>query len=65
MILLIGICACTAIFVINLIPGAIDTIVERFQSDDMESGNGQVAKIQLYANVPVFMTLLAYKEISE
>lgn len=48
--LFIGICACVVIFVIKLIPGAVDAIVERFQSDDMEGGNGRVEKIQLYAN---------------
>lgn len=48
--LFIGICACAAIFVINLIPGAVDAIVERFQSDDMEGGNGRVEKILLYGN---------------
>lgn len=49
-ILFIGICTCVAIFVINLIPGAIDAIVDRFQSDDMEGGNGRVEKILLYGN---------------
>lgn len=49
-ILFIGICVCVAIFVVNLIPGAVDAIVERFQSDDMEGGNGRVEKILLYGN---------------
>lgn len=49
-VLFIGICACVAIVVINLIPGAVDAIVERFQGDDMEGGNGRVEKILLYGN---------------
>lgn len=49
-ILFIGICVCVSILVINLIPGAVDAIVDRFQSDDMEGGNGRTEKLLLYAN---------------
>lgn len=49
-ILFIGICACVAIFVINLIPGAVDAIVERFQGDDVKGGNGRVEKVLIYGN---------------